>query len=137
MKQLVMALNDLHNELGVEDTIHDLKTMFERLSNEELVELIKDLLLKKGENIAARSYVGIYIGKFMASESETVVYEKDEIDYQEFLLSMVALLFLTNIEDRPGIIVHAAYALLEIDREVAEQFRVDIAEEVYREYRKG
>lgn len=134
-KKLVMIWNDLLGENGSYETVVSLKNEYRKLSNEQLIEFANGLLELKHENMAARSRVGIFTEKYVTLDNETIVFEENEIDYHEFLIALVVFLFLTNIEDRPSIIVKIAHSLLDIDREIAEQFRLDIAERVYRKYR--
>ncbi|MGE8079234.1 hypothetical protein [Peribacillus loiseleuriae] len=133
-KKFYLIWEDIMYEHGGEETIEDLRKEYSNYSNEELISLLKALINFETEDKPFRFHTFI-TNSYIPKENETVVYCDEEIDYHNLLVSLLVLSFLINIEDRPSLIVKSAQTLYNFDREITDQIRVDIAEEVYREYR--
>jgi hypothetical protein len=135
-KQLVMTWRDLAEELGGDEIINEHKLLNSNYNNEHILQLIEHMFEVESEHLPTRPKVEVVKGEVrLLFDDEVIVYASDRIDYRELLISLLTLIQLTNQSDRVALVIHTARALLEIDREVAEQFRVDIAERVYRTYK--
>lgn len=133
-RKLVLIWEDILMEHGGEETVSIYKKEYASYSVENLMKLAFLFLEVENENHPCRHR--IEIGDYLNRDEYTVVYESNEIDYQELLVGLVVLMRLINIEQRPYLIINLAHALREMDREVSHQFAEDIAEKVYRQYRK-
>ncbi|QGM30510.1 hypothetical protein GI482_09035 [Bacillus sp. N3536] len=132
-RRLTLIWEDNMRENGGEETLNNIKKEYSSCSVEELLVLVESLLELETENKPTR--YKIYIGDYLNTEEYTVVYSEREIDYKELLVSLVCLMMLLNIEDRPSLIVNLAHCIREIDKKTSERFAKDIAEYVYRKYR--
>lgn len=132
-RKLTLIWEDILMEHGGKETVYNFKKEYSNYSIEYLLDLAKSLLKSNTENHPFRYQ--IFIGDFLDSDSYTVIYSQNEIDYKELIVSLATLMTLTNIEDRPQLIVNLAQALHKMDREISDRFANDIAEEVYRYYR--
>lgn len=133
-KKFYLIWEDIMNEHGGEETVETLRQEYSNYSSDELISLLKSLINAEMENKPFR-FKTFISNSYIPKENETVVYCEEEIDYHDLLVSLTVLAFLINMEDRPLLIVKSAQTIYDFDREIAEQIRVDIAEEVYREYR--
>lgn len=141
-RKLILIWEDILQEYGGKETVDAFKKEYSPYSVENLLNEIKSLLKESDENHPCRYKVFIgntYISYKDANYNEdtkedtyTIIYSEIEIDYKELLVSLVTLMSLINIEDRPRLIVELANSLRNFDREVSDQFANDIAEEVYR-----
>lgn len=131
--KLTLIWEDIMMEYGGEETLNDMRTVYSSKSVEELLVLVEKIMELKTENKPTRYRINI--GDYLIKEEYTVVYSETEIDYKKLLVSIVTLMMLINIEDRPSLIVELAHHIKEIDEKVSERFANDIAEYVYRKYR--
>ncbi|MDP1419218.1 hypothetical protein Q8G35_12430 [Peribacillus simplex] len=134
-KRLLLIWTDILNEHGGKETVDSLKDEYSKLNISQLIEFLNSLLITEFENKPFRSRAEIQTSPFLNKENETIVYDESNIIYKDLLVSLVSLMFLTNVEDSPTLIIDVAFCLKEIDDVVSEQFRKDIAEKVYRTYR--
>jgi hypothetical protein len=137
-KELVMILREIDLELGAEEAIKDLKEEYKNLSEGELIRLIEKILELDTEHRATNSIIGIYVNFKVETlhDNEFPVLIGNEFAYKDFLLSVLVLLMFTDRPYRPSIIMDAAFSLLKIDKDLAEQFKDDISSRVYYEYMK-
>lgn len=133
-RKLVLIWEDILMEHGGEETVSIYKKEYASYSVENLLKLAFLFLEVENENHPCRHR--IEIGDYLHRDGYTVVYESNEIDYQELLVGLVVLMRLINLEQRPQLIIELAHALRGMDREVSHQFAEGIAEKVYRQYRK-
>ncbi|EON70413.1 hypothetical protein [Lysinibacillus sphaericus] len=132
-RKLSLIWEDILMEHGGEETVNNFKNEYSNYCIEKLLELASLFLELKTENHPCKHQ--IIIGNYLERDEYTVVYESNEIDYQELLIALVTLMRLINIEKRPYLIIELAHALRKMDREVSDRFVKDIAGRVHREYR--
>lgn len=135
-KRLLLIWTDILNEYGGKETVDNYKNEYRDLENSQLIKLIDELIITESENKPFRSRAEVRTTKISPTNGETVIYDESDIGYNDLLVSLLTLMFLTNIEDRAQLIVQLAYCLKEMNEDVCERFRLDIAERVYRKYRK-
>lgn len=134
-KRLVLIWTDILIEHGGTETIDIYKEEYNHLSASQLIKVLNTLLITETENKPFRARAEIRSGVRLEVDNEFIVYDESKVNYKYLLVSLVTLMFLTNVEDRPSLIIQLAHCLRVIDDEVSEQFRKDIAERVYRKYR--
>lgn len=132
-RKLILIWEDILMEHGGEETVSTFKKEYASYTIEDLLKLAFLFLEVETENHPCRHR--IVIGDYLDRDEYTVVYESNEIIYQELLVGLVVLIRLINLEQRPQLIIDLAYALREVDREVSSRFAKDLAERVYKQYR--
>lgn len=137
--ELVIAVEDILMELGAAEWIEDLKNEYEEFSENQLIQLIDTVLEMDTESKPTHAIVGLYENLIPENLPERwfIVHYGNKFKYKELLIAVLTTLTMIDKHKRPSIIVHVARNLLEINQELAERFRVDIGEYVYRKYRKG
>lgn len=95
-----LVWKDLHEEIGV-DSLYLLKEFYSNIPVQKLVDLIKHLIYKKKEDMAARNAVYISNSEPIFSGIDHVIYcgVAGEMDYKEFLLSLSVMINFTNSLD--------------------------------------
>ena len=134
-KRLVLTWTDILEEHGGTETIDIHKEEHSQLSISGLIKVLDTLLITEFENKPFRARAEIRTGIRLQVDNEFIVYDESNVNYKDLLVALVTLMFLTNIGDRPSLIIQLAHCLRVIDDEASEQFRKDIAERVYRKYR--
>lgn len=133
-KKIVLIWTDIM--LEHQGAIEAFKKEYEDCTIAELIAKIKRIIKLQLENKPFRGRVEVSCTEeYDLLDNEFVVYESENIDYKELLLSLFVLLNLMNIEDRPYLIIDLVMALKMVDEKIADRFYEDIAAEVYWEYR--
>ncbi|PRS03110.1 hypothetical protein C6W24_03975 [Bacillus atrophaeus] len=127
-----LVWKDLHEEIDV-DSLYLLKEFYSSIPVQKLADLIKHLVYKKKEDIAARNAVYISNSEPVFSGIDHVIYcgVAGEMDYKEFLLSLAVMINFTNSLDHVQFIISVAKKLRSFDRDICDLFVKDIAEEIY------
>ena len=115
------------------DSFNLLRASYSNLSEQQLVELIKELIFIEREDIAAKFDIHLSENAPVFDERQHVVYKAvaGDMNYKDMLLSLVTALDLTNTLDHVQNILSLAKCLRSFDREIFARFAKDIAEEVY------
>lgn len=126
-KKIIFIWTDIMQEYKGADK--NIRKAVEHLTIEELLKYIEFWIEFEIESKPFRGRIEVSCAKkyIPMIKEETVIYESGNIDYHELLVSLLILLRLTIIEDRPNLILDLAMKLKEVDEKMAKRFKNDIA----------
>ena len=135
-KKIVFIWTDIMQKYKGAD--EEIRKAVKHLTIEELLKYIEFWMEFEIDSKSFRGRIEVSCAKKYVPmlKEETIIYESGNIDYRELLVSLLVLLRLTIIEDRPDLILDLAAKLKEVDEKVAKRFKNDITLGIYHKCKK-
>lgn len=135
-KKIVFIWTDIMQKYKGAD--EDIRKAVKHLTIEELLKYIEFWMEFEMDSKSFRGRIEVSCAqKYIPMlKEETVIYESGNIDYRELLVSLLVLLRLTIMEDRPDLILDLAAKLKEVDEKTAKRFKNDITLGIYHKCKK-